>query len=204
MPQKTNDTATKQNQKRSLEHRIRLTAMILFIAAICFWFYWIYQATTYAFEISWTDRLLRWRIVENHMEITLPIRIALFSLWLIVIALGSAAFYFGLRLLYCMRSGEYFQESTCRAIKYFGMFLVLAMVGDTVFASLDHVIATWNNTGESLVTDKGLSMGRPFIGPRFEYDPGDISLALCGVGFWLIGWVFQEGFRLQKENESFV
>jgi hypothetical protein len=63
-----------------------------------------------------------------------------------------------------------------------------------------------DNTGRPLLNEAGdvISAARRYIPPSYDYDSGDISLLLCGLGFCLLGFVLRVAQRLEAENKEFI
>lgn len=77
---------------------------------------------------------------------------------------------------------------------------LMPMVWDTLLGAYAHFVPTWGNA--PLQERVEGSVG--YVAPSYYFDPGDITVFLCGVGFFLVGWLLQEGGRIEAENRGFV
>lgn len=118
-------------------------------------------------------------------------RILYFAVWLTTILGGTLAILAGIKVLDIYRRGRYFSEEAFRWIMRLGVMIVIAMLADTLVGATNTAILTMHN-----------SVGQRMV--ALYIDNGDISLALCGLGFCLIGWVLRIAMQLKTENESFV
>jgi len=79
------------------------------------------------------------------------------------------------------------------------------MFWDTLVDYWDHSLLTWNNTGQGgTMPDGTLSAAKMYLAPNYHYDSGDVALFLCGLGFYLIGYVLDVAQRIEAENKEIV
>lgn len=189
-----------------MTQRITYMSTAIMILAALFWLFWIYWVTGWMLKLTFNDTFWNGlRLVESHAERSITGRLGYACLSVATLITGCAAFAAGLNLLNHIRRGHYFTVGSCRAIRWFGIALLAAMAMDTVFDTLDHVFLSWDNTNTAVTLENGsLSLARPFIPPRFEFDSGDISLALCGLGFALLGYVLEIARGLEDETRAYV
>lgn len=122
------------------------------------------------------------------------------AMWFVTICAGWVATFFAVQLLWQFRKGFYFRSITARTIKRFGLGLAATAIFDTIFAAFGYSVLTWGNAP----LDAGRAGAVGYIAPSYFYDPGDITMLLCGLTFCLIGWVLQEAEHIEAENRSFV
>ncbi|MEM7192327.1 MAG: hypothetical protein AAF405_05575 [Pseudomonadota bacterium] len=186
--------------------RITSGATILMGLIAVFWICWLGIFSSRAATLVMSQEAWRpFDMTENHAEISLFARVAFSCLSIGIILVGTATFWAAFRMCNLVKRGEYFTDRTTHALSVFGWLLVASMAYDTLFAAVDHSIYTWDNSSESITLDDGsISVGRPFIAPRYEYAPAIISQLLCGLGFALIGHVLTVARKLEDEARSYV
>ncbi|MEL7461847.1 MAG: DUF2975 domain-containing protein [Pseudomonadota bacterium] len=114
-----------------------------------------------------------------------------FAVWMTTIVGGLLSLLAALKVLNIYRRGAYFSEDAFRWIMRLGVLIVAAMLADTLVGATSTAILTMHN-----------SVGQREV--ALYIDNGDISLALCGLGFCMIGWVLKIAIGMKAENESFV
>jgi len=180
--------------------RLRLVATLLLIATVLFTILWSWLLLRWVVPQVFGDLIYENYFVEEGAQVTIMMRAIYGSLWFITIGAGLVGAGFAVQMLWRVRAGEYFTERTALSIKRFGLALVAAMICDTVLAAFGHSVLTWGNA--PLVVGAEGSIG--YVPPTYYYDSGDITVLLCGIGFFLIGWILQEGGRIETENRGFV
>ena len=185
---------------------IRIGASVLILLALLFWGLWMFQLLSFAIPVFTKEGY--WQglgMVEDHIEIGWFAWSAYLGLWVGVMVIGSAAFASGIRLLDLFRRDEYFTPKTVRMIQWVGLILSASMIWDTIIDFVDQSLLTWYNTGQGGVTAEGAwAEAKMYLPPAYHYDSGDIALLLCGLGFFLIGYVLQVAQKLEAENKAFV
>ncbi|MCH2163584.1 MAG: hypothetical protein MK098_02880 [Marinovum sp.] len=173
------------------QQRISNVAKILMVAVVVFALFWTVEYTLRIIHHVGYSDWTQWRAVEESVVITPGMRalVALFYVPVFVVALAS--FCYAMRLLQFYRAGIIFDHGPAVALIGVGLSMVGVAVVDTyVYAFEETLLSAWNSDGP--------------VSPRYYYDPGDITIALAGVGFCLIGWITREGVRMREENEGFV
>lgn len=186
-------TTSRQDHPRMKRVRIAATGMI-FVTRI-FWAIWLVRLLVWLIPFVFAGGMQGSRWVDDGVTLSFLHGLTYFGVWFLIILAGSYAFWMATRLLGSLRRGEFFSLVTCRQLKVFGVSVMVAMVADTVLASSLRPILTWVNPSDGKTG---------FVGPAYFYDAGDVSLALCGFGFCIIGWVFAEGAKIEAENKEFI
>ena len=173
------------------KQRISRVASILLIVVNIFAILWTVE---YCFRIiphvGWAD-WGRWRGVDDDLVITWWMRFLVGWFYVPVFFVAFGSFYFARRLLKAYERGVIFDERTAGSLIFLGLFMIgVGLVDTYVYAFELTLLSAWNDDGPVM--------------PRYWYDAGDITIALAGAGFCLVGWVTREGLRMQRENESFV
>ena len=189
-----------------MERRITLGATALIILTAAFWVFWLWSFGSWAVPtVLDPDRWLALRPVETHGTVGMGQRMVLGAMVITVILAGSLNFAAALWLLILIRRGEYFTFRSTRAISILGWAFIFMTVWDTIYAAILTPVLTWNNTNTAgTLADGTVSPAIPYIGPSYYYDPGDISLALCGLGFALMGYVLTVARALEDEAKAYV
>ncbi|MEM9708253.1 MAG: DUF2975 domain-containing protein [Pseudomonadota bacterium] len=174
------------------DRRITRMTTIMMVLAGAYAIYMPLSLLWWLVPFAFTDPS-RWVSLANVDAAFIPMttRALYFGVWMVVIVTGVLAVLAGMKVLDIYRRGRYFSEEAFRWIFRLGLMIVVAMLADTVLAATNTAILTLHN-----------SVGQRQI--SFYIDNGDISLALCGLGFCINGWVLQIARRIKVENESFV
>lgn len=180
--------------------RLKAVSKLLTLAIICFTIYWCTSLLSWVLPWIFTDAIYQSRFVEVDANVTLLMRVTYGSLWLGMIALGLLASWFAVRMLNQIRAGNYFGLETARQMKRFGAVLSMSMIMDTIVGAFAHSVLTWGN----VPTYTGLPGSVGYIAPSYYYDPGDITAFFCGVGFFIVGWLLEEGGRIEEEFKAIV
>lgn len=180
--------------------RLRRVATLLQYAVLAFVTFWSYLLLDWAIPVIFTDAIHTHRFVETGAEVTVLMRVIYGGLWLSVLVAGWVGAAFAVRMSRQIRAGHYFTDKTARDIKWLGLSLVAAMICDTILAAFGHSVLTWGNAPKV----PGLPGSIGYVPPSYYFDSGDITVMLCGIGFFLVGWLLQEGGRIEAENRGFV
>lgn len=175
--------------------RIRTISTVLIVLVSSFFIVWITQLLGWLVPFLFQGAMQDHPWVEPGVEVSLGQMIAYGALWFTVVGISCAAFWVALRLLFDLRAGAYFSIEACQKVQRFGLTLVGVMVADTVLGLAIAPILTWGNDPNGPIGQRGF---------EYYYDSGDITIALCGLGFYSLGWVFQAGFEIERENREFV
>ena len=181
--------------RRLQSARIRTISTVLMVLVGLFW-------------VVWLANLLRWYVpfvfqggMQNHPWVEPGVIVstgqytAYGIVWGLVVAASCVAFWLALRLLRDLRAGAYFSIEACEKVQRFGLSLVAVMAADTILGMAISPILTWGNAPDGPVGRRSF---------EYFFDSGDITIALCGLGFYGLGWVFQIGFEIERENREFV
>lgn len=180
--------------------RLVNVSRFLMLAIICFTIFWCFNLLSWAVPRIFTDAIYDSRFVETEANVTLLMRAVFGGLWLGTIALGLLASFYAVRMLNQIRVGQYFSLRTARNMKQFGAALSITMIMDTILAAYAHSVLTWGNAP----FNPGVQGSIGYVAPSYYYDPGDITAFFCGVGFFIVGWLLEEGGRIEEEFKAIV
>ncbi len=175
--------------------RVRLAATSMIVVTALFWCYWVTRLLRWLVPFTFGGGMQSSRWIDDGVTVSVMHAGVYFVSVLVMALIGSFACWAAIKLLLALRGGAFFSLQTCRRIQVFGMAIVGAMIADTVLAASLQPILTWANPVDGPVG---------YVEPRYVYDSGDISLALCGFGFFIIGWVFAVGAQIEAENKEFI
>lgn len=111
--------------------------------------------------------------------------------WLTPVVLGLFAVYSALQLVFLIRRRILFDTRISKLLRLVGIGTAGSGLAD--FAG-------------NLITPQIMSLTNP-EGPvafRWYFDSEPAGLVVCGLGFYLIGWIMAEARRIADENEGFV
>ena len=182
------------------ERRLNLIANLLIYAIYLFTAYWVTRLLIFLIPQVFTDQIYRSGLVEPEAVVTLTMRMAYGFLWFVVVALGLLTAFFALRMLRLIKQKQYFSQETAANLQRVGWVLAASMIADTILSAFIPTILSWNNAP----FDPNVVGSIGNIAPRYYYDPGDITAFLCGISFFLIGWLLEEGRRIEAENKEFI
>lgn len=178
---------------------------------------WLMSVLTFAFLIYWSGRILTWLIpflfqngiqshrwVEADVIVTFGQKAAYGLVWGVMLGLTWFTFWAALHMLKALHAGQFFEADTCKRIQRLGLALSATMVGDTILAAVTPPLLTWNNAPLVIVDGERAAGSIGYRPLRYFYDSGDIAMLLCGLGFFILGWVLAEGVHIAEENKGFV
>ncbi|MGR3435208.1 MAG: hypothetical protein ACU0CO_10025 [Shimia sp.] len=179
---------------------------VLLAATLGIWAIWSIRLLGWALPVATTEAAwLGIGMVEDHATIATGHRVALALAVSGIWAAGSWAFWAAARRLWLYRGGAYFTDASVRAIRGLGLALIAAMLVDTAYTAIWPTLVTLPNTGLPGILQGGAaSPVLPVRAPALRYDPGDVSLALCGLGVWLIGGVLALARAYETAARSYV
>ncbi|MEM7241875.1 MAG: DUF2975 domain-containing protein [Pseudomonadota bacterium] len=132
-----------------------------------------------------------YRGVDDSLKITSRMRGIVFAFYIPVFVAAFAAFSTAAMLLTQYQRMEIFSSKTSNRLIALGISLICVSLVDTLILSFEGPLLThWNVDGP--------------ISPQYYYDSGDITIALAGAGFCLVGWITREALLIQKENEAII
>lgn len=172
----------------------RLTTLMIGLTAL-FCVYWSVNILIFIAGFIFGDGMQTNVWVDEGVTITFGQRSSYFVLLLIVAGLAWSTFYAAFQMLKALRQGAFFAVETCRRVQVFGAFLIATFVSDTVLTTLGVTIVTWNNPVDGAVG---------FMAPTYYFNSTTITVMLCGLGFFIVGWVLHEGAQMAEENEGFI
>jgi hypothetical protein len=184
--------------------RIKRLATLLIALIAIFCIYWSIHVLSWIIPFTFGDGMQNTPWVEDGVTITLWQRVSYFALVAPTILLAWVSFYYAFKMLIAIRSGALFELKTCRYVQFFGGFLTLTMLFDTLISTFQLAIITWENAPVVMQDGEKLpgSIGRiPVI---YYFDSTSITLVLCGLGFCVAGWVLSEAVHIAHENEAFI
>ena len=177
----------------TFKRRVQMSATGLMVLTTIYLLYYAYRSFKRAYRFSfgeperWQNH---WR-VEADAVIEMSTRSMYFAVWATVIVLSIAAVIAGLHLLNRCRKGMIFDAGTARAIQWLGGLLVVAMLGDTVFAAVELYLLTLHNPVETLPI-------------QFRYDPTDFKTISLAIVLTLFGWMMRGAMEIEQTNREFV
>lgn len=175
--------------------RVRqLTTVMLGLTGI-FFVYWNIWVFSWVIPFIFGGGMQVGEWVDDGVVVTFGQHAAYFAIWTLTVSCAWAAFYYAFHMLIAFRAGVFFDAATCRKIQMFGGALVAVIATDTMLSLLTFPIFTWANPVDGAVG---------YAGPSLVVDSGNITIALCGLGFLIIGWVFHEAVQMVEENKGFV
>lgn len=187
-------------QNSSRLKRLRLVTEFLILAILGFTAFWVVDVVSSVADVVFTDAIYGLRVVEANAEVTFLMRFLYGGLWCSVVAIGLFASLYAIAMLNRIKGGQYFGVATAKSMKQFGAALSLCMIADTILAAFSRSILTWGNAP----FDGNIDGSVGYIGPSYFYDPGDITAFFCGVGFFIVGWLLEEGGRIEDEFRAIV
>jgi len=183
-----------------ITRKLRLVSTGLLICILAFTIYWSAELLSFAVPMVFTDQINTSRFIEDGVEATILMRALFGALWFATYAVALSAAFEALGFMWRIRSGQYFSEATARSMQTFGLLLASSMIMDTILAMFQRSVLTMANAPyDSSVAG---SIGQ--IAPRYIYDPGDITVFLCGMGFFVVGWLLKEGGRIEDEFKAII
>lgn len=175
--------------------RVRQLTLTMTVLTGAFFVYWTFNALRFVSHFVFGTGLQESRWVDEGVIVTLGQKAGYFGLWLCVFVTAVFTFYAAFRMLHILRTGAFFTVETCRRIQIFGAALVTTFLCDVVLGAAQFSIFTWHNPIDGAVG---------YIAPNYYFNSASITIMLCGLGFFAIGWVFYEGAQIEAENKGFV
>lgn len=168
--------------------RVSLALAVILVCALVYWFFDIMSAVT---PFIFTDKIYETNVIQEGVVVTLMQRVAYGAVWYGVIGLGLVSGYFGVKTLWSISRGRFFDKVTTVSIQRAGLFLTASMIGDLSLMALVRMILSFNNPDG-------------MVGLEFYFVPSSVFMLISGLAFALIGTVFSVAYDMQVENESFV
>lgn len=173
--------------------RVTVGATILMVGTIGYLIHYTYSSFHRAFRFCfgeperWQNH---WRVEETAV-IEMSTRMTYFAIWISVVLLSIAGTLVALHLLNRVRRGHIFDAPNSRILQWAGAVLVLAMLADTVFGSVELYLITSHNT----VTIEPI---------RFAFDASDMKVMVLGIVLFMFGWVLRDTIELDQIHRGFV
>jgi hypothetical protein len=175
--------------------RVRLLTMTMIVLTALFFARWNFQIFSWMIPFVFGSGIQDASWVDDGVIITFGQRATYLMFWAVTILLSWFTFYAAFRMLATFRKGAFFEVSTCRKIQVFGAGLVGVIVSDTVLTLVTMPILTADNPVDGKTGN---------VGPSLVLGSSEITLVFCGVGFFILGWVFHEGVQIAEDNKGFV
>ena len=162
--------------------------MLLLFAALYIWF-----TAGSDVRFAFLDRELWYNSRWVHPDAAGPNwqRALYLFVWILPVAIGIYGAICAIRLLLLIRRGILFDKRISRLLK---------LVGVSTFGS------GFADFFGNLITPQIMSLMNP-DGPvpfRWYFDSEPAGLMMCGIGFYLTGWIMTEARKLADENEEFI
>lgn len=188
-------TVTVTHQENPRMGRIRLLTSVMIGITALFCVFWLSNIFGWFIPFVFGENTPAHPWARPDGELTWQQKYIFVGLWVILIKYALDCFWAAIGLLWALRAGRFFTVDTCRRIQVLGRLLVITMIAETAVSALAPPILTWYNQPD---------VGVGFLPASYYFDSGDIALLLCGLGFFVIGWVLAEGARIAEENKAFV
>ena len=176
-------------------NRVRTLTTAMIALTALFFVYWNIMIVSWMVPFVFGEGMQNGAWVDEGVVVSFGQRAIYFAMWLIVVAAAWFTFFSAFRMLATFRNGAFFTIETCRKIQSFGAGLVAVIVCDTLFSIFRLPIMSWANPADGATGN---------ISPSFYFDSGNITIFLCGLGFFVVGWVLHEGAQMAEENQGFI
>jgi len=175
--------------------RVRLLTSTMTFLTAAFCLYWTNSTLGFIGPFIFGGGFEATTWVDEGATVSFGQKAAYFRLWLTVAVAAWFTFYAAIRMLLTLRIGAFFAVETCRRIQVFGAALVVTFILDTILTIVQFPIITWNNPADGAVGN---------MAATYYFNSASITIMLCGLGFFAMGWMFHEGAQMAEENEGFI
>lgn len=175
--------------------RVRFLTTVMTGLTGAFLLYWTFNALRFITKFVFGSGMQDSQWIDDGVIVSFGQKAGYFGLWLLVFCTALFTFYAALRMLIGLRTGRFFEVETCRRIQVFGAALITTFLCDTILGVFQFSIITSANPPDGAVGN---------YAPAYYFDSASITIMLCGLGFFALGWVFYEGAQIEAENKEFI
>ncbi len=175
--------------------RVQLLTTVMILLTVLFCAYWSVSALRFISYFIFGDGMQGSPFIDAGVTVGIGQRVAYFVVWAVVVGSAWFTFYAAVMLLLAFRAGAFFTVPTCRRMQILGAALVATIIADTALTVSIFSIMTWSNPVDGAVG---------FVGPALAFNSSNITIMLCGLGFFSMGWVLYEGAQIAEDNKGFI